>query len=201
MSTSPTAAAAVKKSATKTDSETTKRRIVPTRIKGWLEQAAGAFGITAASRNLSLSGLPKVTIKKKNEDGSMIMVSKPTSVIATGVVVEQDDDRLIIRVADENIGIFEEVATDFTSQLALNENLEGKSENGILYNTHMLRLKPKHFKGRYTQRYVKGERDTEGKFENLTGKRVDVIVRFYGLYKLDDIYGPLVSVSAYNVLE
>lgn len=199
---SESAATEVKKTSTKTgDSETTKRRIAPQRLKGWLEQAAGAYGISPSTKNLVLNGLPKYSIKKKNEDGSMVMVAKPVQVIATGTVLEQSDDRLLIRMEDDVVGVFQEVAGEFTAQIALDMELDGRSENQVFYGENLLRLKPKHFKGRYTHKFVKGEREATNKFEDMTGKRIDVIVRFYGLYKADEVYGPLVSVSAYNVLE
>lgn len=200
MSTSPNATA-VKKSSQKQAVTETTRRIRPIRIKGWMEVAANAYGITPSTRNVTLTGPPEYTVKSKNEDGTMLMVSKPTQILVPGLILEANDERVLVRMDDTVVGLFRSLEDSLLEQLSKHANTEGKSDNHIHYGDNLLRLKTKYFKGRYTHKYVKGEKDETAKYEDLTNKRVEIIVRFYGLYVTDDMYGPLASVGAYNVLE
>lgn len=205
MSTSPSASAtAVKKTAAKEGSvpETT-RRIRPTRIKGWMELAANAYGLAACTRNLGLVGRPEYAIKSKkdNDSGGMVLFTKQTQVLVPGIVIEANDERVLIRMDDESVGLFRTLEDDCLEQADKLVNTEGKSAAQIQHGENLLRIKTKYFKGRYTHKYVKGEKEEGNKYEDMTGKRVEVIVRFYGHYTTEDMCGVLASVGAYNILE
>ena len=194
MSSSP-----VKKVATKAVSETAKR-IVPTRVRGWIENLAGAYGPAVTNRNLPMTGVPAQSIKKTNEDKSMVMVSKPVNVHVRGTV-SLDEDRVVINLNPEYPGILAEVEEQFISGVAEKQtlSLEGKALITTHYGEKLMRLKAKHFKGAYVRRF-KDEAASDTKLQDLDGKAADIIVRFYGMYITDDCYGPLVSVSAYNLI-
>lgn len=205
MSTSPVAAASTtKKLSAKDGSETTTKRVAPQRIKGWGATQAGAYGIIPGTRKLDLNPIQPATIKKRVEgDGVMVMVAKPVSVLLTGTASVDEDGRVLVAVDENTNAIQRQVEDLFTASVLPHfPEAEGKTSYVNYYGDNLVKLKEKHFEGRYVSKFKNGERDASLKpLDAYNGKKVQIVAKYYGGFATDEIYGPLVTVAAFNVLE
>jgi len=199
MSTDETPKAVVKKVAAKSSGSETTKRVFPQKLQGWIALVASAFGPQVGARNWSIAGFPKLEAKKAVND-SMTLVKKPVSVILRGSFVNERDGKIFIRVEDTYFNVFKAVESQFMEDINGLEGAqpsEGLAQLGLTFGDDMVSLKSKYFTGKFTKAFVNGDlvKDTP----DLNGKTVSIIVKFYGRYIAEEVYGPLVSVAAYNV--
>jgi hypothetical protein len=182
-----------------------KKRIAPVRLRGWIEQIAKSFGPSVSHRSYNLgTGLKDFSIKKKteNDDGQMVTVASPVQVHIRGIV-NVVDERVTVRAHDEFVAIQQEIDDNFTEGLASQLELDTANLTRIPTYTpdKLVRLKTKHFKGPYVSKYKSEINNKETSLADLDGKLADIIIRYYGVYVMEGCYGPLISVSAFNLAE
>lgn len=204
MSSSSDVAASTKKLSSKDGSETTTKKITPQRLKGWSAYAASAYGAVPNTRKLDLSPIQPAVLKKRvEEDGVLLMVHKPISVLLSGTISVEDDGRVLLHVDDNVNALHREVEDLFVaSVLPVFPETGGKASYSNYYGDNLVKLKEKHFRGRYVAKFRNGARDASlDASDAFTGKRVEIIVKYYGAFSSEEIYGPLITVAAFNVLE
>jgi hypothetical protein len=208
MSTSPLAAASTKKLPSKAGSDaTTTKRVAPQRVAGWPSIQVRAYGAGSGTQKLAvnpISGNAVIKSRKDDDDGGvMVMVAKPVSLVVTGTATADEDGKVLVIVDDETNGIQREVEDLFTASLLSHlPATEAKTSYSTYYGDNLLKLKEKHFAGRFVSKFRNGERDASLKASDAySGKRVQIVVKYYGAYATNEIYGPLVTVAAFNLLE
>ena len=177
------ASAPVKKTIKK--ASTTVRRIFPTKIKGWAELAADAYGHLPGMRNWMFSQIPEIKIKRSNEDGTLHTFAKPISVNVSGEVVKQNDDgKMQFKADGGSFSLLSEIETSLLdkSVAIAKDVLDELPERNlrITWGEDMVTLKSKWF-NKYTKIYKDGELSTLG---DIDGTKALLILNFYGFYVL-----------------
>lgn len=202
MSDNSTAPTTVKKAAKKEGGSETVRRTRVTPLRGWTEVQAKAYGSVPGSMSLALNPISPLAVKKKTatDGGELVQVTKPINVLVTGKA-RIEDDKVFIIVDPEYVEAHREAENAFLS--AGNEliNHDGKAQLQTYFSDNMVKLKAKHFNGRYVSKFEAGTRSEELEASDAFGTdKLQLVLRYYGLYTTEDCYGPLVSVAAFNLL-
>ena len=197
--------AGTKKEASKeAGSETTTKRVTPTRVKGWLAYAANAYGAAPGTRKLDLSPPEALALKKRTEaDGTIVTVLKPLHVYVRGTARCDEDGKVYVSVDSDHVAVQRQVEDLFLAGLLpFLPEAEGRTSYATYYGDNLVKLKDKHFGGRYIAKFLKGTRDaTIEPSDAFSTKPVELILKYYGGFANNDIYGALVTVAAFNLLE
>lgn len=193
----------IKKTAAKKDAGSeTVRRIRPVVLKGWSELQAQAYGSVPGSKSLEINPIQPLAVKKKTatDGGSMIQVTKPINVLVTGTP-RVEDEKVFVVLDPEYVEAHRAAEDGFLQAGVELLNADGKAQVPNYFGDNMLRLKTKHFHGRFVSKFEAGTRsETLEPADAVSGEKVQLILRYYGLYSTEDCYGPLVSVAAFNML-